>query len=65
MSENEDSSFGRGRGRGRGIGKDYKRKRTTMKTAHEEGKAVLACEFCPPSRRKSYLSYPALYYHVR
>jgi hypothetical protein len=26
---------------------------------------MLACEFCPESRRKTYLSYPALYYHVR
>lgn len=35
-----------------------------MKEAKQEGKMTIECEFCPPNKRKIYLSYPALYFHV-
>jgi hypothetical protein len=65
MSDEGESSSYR---KGKPIRKDessYKRKRTTMKEAQEDGKLLLACEFCPASNQKFYQSYPALYFHVR
>jgi hypothetical protein len=61
MSENEDSSYGKAKP----IKKDYKRKRAKKEEAELEGKLVLVCEFCPKGKEKKYLSYPALYFHVR